>query len=155
MRKIAGFRKILWPTDFSTGAKAVLPHALYLGTKPGVELVVLHVLPLAPLYPVPPELTVGLYEQWDKGMRAQAVKELDTLVASLTKAKIRTKAILVKGLPAEQILRAAKRLRCDLIILATHGRTGLRHVLMGSVAENVVRRASCPVLTVRPARFKR
>ncbi len=154
MRKMAGFRKILWPTDFSTGAKAVLPHALYLGTKPGVELVVLHVLPLVPISPVP-VLAVGFYEQWDKGMRAEAVKDLDTLVASLRKARIRTKAILVKGLPAEQILRAAKRLRCDLIVLATHGRTGLRHVLMGSVAENVVRRAPCPVLTVRPARFKR
>jgi nucleotide-binding universal stress UspA family protein len=55
--------------------------------------------------------------------------------------------------PFEQILRVAKRLRCDLIVLATHGRTGLQHVLMGSVAENVVRRAPCPVLTVRPPRF--
>jgi universal stress protein A len=86
--------------------------------------------------------------------RAEAVRQLEKLAPQLKKAKIRTKTLLVRGVPFEQILRAAKRLKCDLIVLATHGRTGLRHVLMGSVAENVVRRASCPVLTVRPPRFK-
>jgi nucleotide-binding universal stress UspA family protein len=54
----------------------------------------------------------------------------------------------------DQIIQAARRFKCDLIVLATHGRTGLKHVLMGSVAENVVRRASCPVLTVRPRGFR-
>lgn len=153
MTKMPGFRRILWPTDFSTGAKAALPHAMHLGTKPGSELVVLHVLPLAPVYPVP-ELSLGLWEQWDKQTRADAVKELEKLADYLKKAKIRAKTVLVKGVPVNQIVRAAKRLKCDLIVLATHGRTGLRHVLMGSVAENVVRRAPCPVLTVRPPRFK-
>ena len=153
MTKMLGFRRILWPTDFSTGATAALPHAMHLGSKPGAELVVLHVLPLAPVYPVP-ELSLGLWEQWDKETRAEAGRELGKLTAKLQKAKIRTKTVLVKGVPVDQILRAAKRLKCDLIVLATHGRTGLRHVLMGSVAENVVRRASCPVLTVRPPRFK-
>ena len=66
---------------------------------------------------------------------------------------LRVHGVVAKGVPFDQILRVAKRLRCDLIVLATHGRTGLRHVVMGSVAENVVRRASCPVLTVHPPGF--
>ena len=62
--------------------------------------------------------------------------------------------VLAKGVVAEEVLRVARRLRCTLIVLATHGRTGLKHVLMGSVAENVVRRAPCPVLIVRPRGYK-
>jgi len=62
---------------------------------------------------------------------------------------------LTEGVPFYEILQVAKRLRCDLIVLATHGRTGLVHAIMGSVAENVVRRARCPVLTIHPPRFRR
>jgi nucleotide-binding universal stress UspA family protein len=58
-------------------------------------------------------------------------------------------AILAEGLPAEEVLRTARRQRADLLVLGTHGRTGLRRALMGSVAERVVSRARCPVLTVR------
>jgi nucleotide-binding universal stress UspA family protein len=68
--------------------------------------------------------------------------------------KVRVHTVLAEGVPFDQILKVAKRLRCDLIVVATHGRTGLAHVVMGSVAENVVRRATCPVLTVRPPRIK-
>lgn len=153
MTKKPGFTRILWPTDFSPGAKAALPHALNLAAGAGAELVVLHALSVAPMYSVP-ELSAGVWDEWDKQARAEAVRQLEKLAPQLKKAKIRTKTLLVRGVPFEQILRAAKRLKCDLIVLATHGRTGLRHVLMGSVAENVVRRASCPVLTVRPPRFK-
>jgi len=153
MTKKPGFTRILWPTDFSPGAKAALPHAVSLAAGAGAELVVLHVLSMAPMYAVP-EVSAGLWDEWDKQTRAEAERQLGKLVTQLQKAKLRTKTILVRGVPFEQILRAAKRLKCDLIVLATHGRTGLRHVLMGSVAENVVRRASCPVLTVRPPRFK-
>ena len=58
-----------------------------------------------------------------------------------------THTVLTEGVAFHQIVRAAKRLRCDLIVLATHGRTGLVHAIMGSVAENVLRRAPCPVLS--------
>jgi nucleotide-binding universal stress UspA family protein len=153
MTKKPGFSRILWPTDFSPGAKAALPHAVNLAAGAGAELVVLHVLAIAPMYSVP-EATAGFWDEWDKQTRAEAERQLEKLVTQLQKAKLRTRIVLVRGVPFEQILRAAKRLKCDLIVLATHGRTGLRHVLMGSVAENVVRRASCPVLTVRPPKFK-
>jgi nucleotide-binding universal stress UspA family protein len=67
----------------------------------------------------------------------------------------RTRTVLTEGVPVYEILQVAKRLRCDLIVLATHARTGLVHAIMGSVAENAVRRARCPVLTIHPPRFRR
>lgn len=74
----------------------------------------------------------------------------------LAKARgIRVRSLLVVGSRFEQIPRFAKRLNCELIVLATHGRTGLGHLFVGSVAENVVHRAPCPVLTVRPSRGRR
>ena len=67
--------------------------------------------------------------------------------------KIQTRTVLAEGAPFDQILQAAERLQCELIVIATHGHTGLAHAIIGSVAENVVRRAPCPVLTVRPPGF--
>ncbi len=68
---------------------------------------------------------------------------------------LRMHTLLTEGVSFDQLLRAPNRLRCDLIVMATHGRTGLAHAITGSVAENVLRRAPCPVLTVRPPRFQR
>jgi nucleotide-binding universal stress UspA family protein len=149
------YRRILWPTDFSPLAEAALPHALKLAVDSDAELVVLHVLsPMAVLYAIP-EVVGAAWEQLERENREMGKAELHRVTEQLkSKAPgLRVHSILAKGVPLEQILRAAKRLRCDLIVLATHGRTGLRHVLMGSVAENVVRRASCLVLTVRPPGF--
>lgn len=151
---IRAYRRILWPTDFSPLAAAALPHALKLAADSGAELVVLHVLPLAALFAIP-EMMGAAWEQLDRENRAMGKAELQRVTEQLQgKApKLRVHRVVAKGVPFDQILRVAKRLRCDLIVLATHGRTGLRHVWMGSVAENVVRRAPCPVLTVRPPRF--
>jgi len=62
---------------------------------------------------------------------------------------VQASAVLAKGVPAEEVLRVARRQRADLLVLGTHGRTGLRRALMGSVAERIVSQARCPVLTVR------
>jgi nucleotide-binding universal stress UspA family protein len=151
---ISAYRRILWPTDFSLLAAAALPHTLRLAAESGAELVVLHVLPTAALFAIP-EMAGAAWEQLERENRTIGKAELHRVTEHL-KGKaptLRVHSVVAQGVPFEQILRVAKRLRCDLIVLATHGRTGLRHVLMGSVAENVVRRASCPVLTVRPPRF--
>ena len=86
--------------------------------------------------------------------RAAAQAHLRRLEKQVKGPHLRTHTLLTEGVPFHQIIRAAKRLRCDLIVMATHGRTGLVHAIMGSVAENVLRRAPCPVLVVRPARFQ-
>jgi nucleotide-binding universal stress UspA family protein len=85
----------------------------------------------------------------DPAIRGSAARELERLAKSLRARGLKVKSLLEDGLPVERILQVAHRLRSDLIVLATHGRSGLAHVLLGSVAENVVRRAACPVLVVR------
>ena len=147
------YHRILWPTDFSPVAKAALPHVLGLASKTGAEVVLLHVFPSAAMYVVPPESGMVLV-RLQREARAAAQTRLRRLERQVKGPGIRTHALLAMGVPFHQIVRAAKRLRCDLIVLATHGRTGLAHAVLGSVAENVVRRAPCPVLTVRPPRFQ-
>jgi len=92
----------------------------------------------------------------DRANRVIGKRKLDRMTKAI-KAEhpaLQVHNVLATGVVAEEVLRVARRLRCGLIVLATHGRTGLKHVLLGSVAENVVRRAPCPVLIVRPRGYK-
>ena len=150
-----GYRRILWPTDFSPLAKVALPHALRLAEGSGAELVVLHVLPSTALFAAP-EISGAVWDRLERENRTVGAAQLRRVTEQVKARgpKIRVHSVLAQGVPFDQILRAAGRLRCDLIVIATHGRTGLRHILMGSVAENVVRRAPCPVLTVHPFRLR-
>ncbi len=152
--KWTGYHRILWPTDFSPLAKAALPHAVGLAVDAGAELVLIHVLPLPTEYATP-DVSGALSVSLQRETRVAAQRELRRLKKQVKEPNIRMHTVLTEGVPFYQILRVAKRLRCDLIVLATHGRTGLVHAIMGSVAENVIRRAPCPVLTVRPPRFQR
>ena len=147
------YRRILWPTDFSGLAKAALPHGVKLAAPARAELVLLHVL-TRPVAYAGPEFPVGLWGRLQEANRAAAREELRKIAAGLKGSGVRVHTVLAEGVPFDQILRVAKGLRCDLIVIATHGRTGLPHVIMGSVAENVIRRAPCPVLTVRPPKAK-
>lgn len=151
----SGYRRILWPTDLSPLAKAAIPHTLRVAAPGRAELIVLHVLSPVAVY-VPPAAAAVAWDTFDKEIRAATQKQLRRVTEEVKgKARgVRVRSLLVLGSPFEQIPRVAKRLRCDLIVLATHGRTGLGHLFMGSVAENVVRRAPCPVLAVRPTRPK-
>jgi len=151
--KWTGYHRILWPTDFSPLAKAALPHAVGLAAEMGAELVLVHVLPSPGAYVVADVSGAVLIPLLRKN-RAAAQAHLRRLEKQVTGPHLRTHTLLTEGVPFYQIIRAAKRLRCDLIVMATHGRTGLVHAIMGSVAENVLRRALCPVLTVRPPRFQ-
>jgi universal stress protein A len=149
--KTTRYRRILWPTDFSPLARAALPHAVALASDAGAELVLFHVLPLPAAYA---EISGAMWIPLQRKIRAAAQRRLRGLERQVTGPNFRTHTVLTEGVPFLQIVRAAKRLRCDLIVLATHGRTGVVHAIMGSVAENVLRRAPCPVLTVRPPRFQ-
>ena len=151
--KWTGYHRILWPTDFSPLAKAALPHAVGLAREANAELVLLHVLPSLAAYAVP-DLSGALSVSLQQKSRAAAQRQLRQLEKQVKGPNFRTHTVLTEGVAFHQIIQAAKRLRCDLIVLTTHGRTGLAHAIMGSVAENVLRRAPCPVLTVRPPRFQ-
>ena len=142
-------RRILHPSDFSRASGAAFAQALDLAATNRAELFVVHVL--APVIPMVGDGYVSpkVYEEIEASARAQAQKQLDALVAKAKKAGVRAKGFLVGGVPHEQITRAARSKRADLVVIGTHGRTGLAKFFLGSVAGRVVSIAPCPVLTVR------
>lgn len=150
---MADFQRITYASDFSPASLAAFPHALRLAQVMGAELTILHVLapPRSPFVDagyVPQEI----WDQLDAGMRAHAADEMDRLVKQAADAGVRvTTALVDGGIPADEIVRAAKHTRADLLVLGTHGRTGVVRLVLGSVAARVVATASCPVLTVRVA----
>jgi nucleotide-binding universal stress UspA family protein len=138
---------ILVPTDFSVGAEPALRWASTLAEAAGAEIVLLHVLDLvAPaLVFTAPEMGVWIDEPMIQEIRNQANASIAALAARLPRAR----TLIREGNPRSVILEVAKELGADLIVMGTHGRTGLAHVLLGSVAEHVVRYGQRPVLTVR------
>jgi nucleotide-binding universal stress UspA family protein len=141
---------ILVATDFSEASSAALRYGTRFARAYGATLHVLHVADdigsrvLASAGPLP---DVG---QLQADLAAVAQRKLDELVTDEDRAGLRTRGVVVTSpSPARSILMYAKDNPVDLIIVGTHGRSGLAHFLLGSVAEHVVRMAPCPVLTVR------
>ncbi len=143
-------QSILLPTDFSTNSATATEYACELATKFDAELHLLHTLEIHPV--ATPDFGMGLalprYAEESKEVTEKALHGV--IDANWSKGRKVVHAI-VEGSPVKEIVRYARTQNIDLIVISTHGRTGLAHVLMGSVAENVVRTAPCPVLTVRPA----
>jgi universal stress protein A len=141
-------RRILVPLDFSSTATKALQYALPFATAFNAELVLLHVtqtvsMPVEFGY-VPPESAIGeqqLLESTRKALNDLCAREIGTRAHYQVQVR--------EGVPWLEVAEAARELDADLIIVATHGWTGLKHVVLGSVAERVVRHAPCPVLVVR------
>jgi nucleotide-binding universal stress UspA family protein len=142
-------RPVLNPTDFSKASRAALTRASAEAKARKAELLILHVL--APVIPVVGEGYVdpSTYEQMSEAAQAGAQKQLDRVVAQAKAARVRARGMLVEGVAHEQIARIARARRCDLIVMGTHGRTGVARFFLGSVAARVAATAPCPVLTVR------
>jgi len=146
-------RRILVTTDLSDYSLAAVEYASSFGLLYSSKLYLLHVVDsIAPVLAMPGvESDVTMYQQ-----RAveDGMKELEDFVAKRISRDLKVIPIVTAGVPAEEIKRFAEEEGIDLIVLATHGRTGLRHILMGSVAERVVRLSGVPVLTVKPRPFR-
>jgi nucleotide-binding universal stress UspA family protein len=145
---MTAFRRILHPTDFSRASAPAFRRAVALARACRAPLVLLHVMtPPSPFIgaDVPPSNYADLLIL----ARRSARRRLAAALARVKRERVRAQAIFAEGLPAAAILRAARRTRADLIVMGTHGRTGVSRVFMGSVAERVVRESRCPVLTVR------
>ena len=142
-------RPILHPTDFSSASRAAFAHAVTLARDEGAELLIVHVL--SSVMPMVGDgyLSPTTYDDLQRSVRAQGQKNVDKLLARAKAARVRARALLLEGVAAEAITRAARARHAKLIVMGTHGRTGLGRLLMGSVAERVVGTAPCPVLTVR------
>ena len=142
-------RRILHPTDFSKASAPALTKAVEMAKASRAELLIAHVM--NPIVPVAGEgyLSPKMYEDLVASTRAWAKKQLDQRLARARKSGARVKALLAEGSAHEQIVRIAKAKRADLIVMGTHGRSGLAKLFLGSVAGRVVATALCPVLTVR------
>jgi nucleotide-binding universal stress UspA family protein len=150
--RVPTFTKILAPTDFSEDSKLALSYAITLAEKFSSEIIVVHVdQPLAPVMvsELNPGLDVSTMNRIAEEGRLMALKELDGATARLRESGVKARGLMRVGAPFLEIIHAAQGEAADLIVMGTHGRTGLAHVLMGSVAERVVNKAPCPVLTVR------
>ena len=145
-------RTILVPVDFEEASEHALVAATDLAKTFGAKLVLVHAYEL-PFYPYPGGASPVPSTDLPKAIRDAATAGLDTLVARV-KGKVPVEAVLKIGPPADEILYAAKEKNADLIVMGTHGRKGIAHVLLGSVAEKVLRRATVPVLTVHASKVK-
>jgi universal stress protein A len=141
-------RRLLVPIDFSTGSDRASQYAAVLATALGASVHLLHVL----------EESFATHAVWEgdaldvSARRERAVRESEARLSAIAAGFARTGARVTievrSGPAAREILAVAERRGTDLVVMGTHGRTGLRHLLHGSVAEHVVRKAPCPVLAV-------
>lgn len=141
--------RILYATDFSPASRAAFRLALRTARRDHAELLVVHVLtPPAPLV-ADAYVTPAVWNTLLRSQRASAQRRLDALIARARRARVRARGLLVEGVPAESIVRAARARGAGMIVVGTHGRTGAARFFLGSVAGRVVAAAHCPVLTVR------
>ena len=140
-------RTIVVPVDFEKASEHALSTAAELAKAFGARLIIVHAYEL-PFYPYPgTSPTSG--SDLPRAIRDAAMAGLDGLVARVRDKCPETEAILKMGPAADEILAVARDKKADLIVMGTHGRTGLAHALLGSIAEKVVRRAEIPVWTTR------
>lgn len=149
------FRTILHATDFSTLAHHAYDVARAFARDFGARLVVVHVAEVTHVaeepvvlvelpIPAPPRMTGDVSQQGYHEALRERLRELHPSDPEVT-----VETCLREGTPADEILRLADEIACDLIVIGTHGRTSLERMIMGSVAEAIIRRAHCPVMTVR------
>lgn len=142
------FKKILSPTDFSEPSSHALKVAQELALASNAEIILIHVVSPIPIVSSPGDMqgvdTAMVLEQ----MLAHAREAMDRMVGEMPGEKLSVRSLVFTGSPGDEIARAASEEAVDLIVIATHGFTGWRRFVFGSVTERVVRLAPCPVLTI-------
>ncbi|HEY6838757.1 MAG TPA: universal stress protein [Geobacteraceae bacterium] len=142
------FDKILFATDFSEGSEHAFDYAYALARQFNARLILIHVInepvDLRGFYV--PHIS---FEKLEQEIEASAEKMMEKFCRTKIKDFDNYEAKIVTGIPYDEILKKADDEKVALIVLGTHGRSGIDHILFGSTAERVVRKASCPVMTVR------
>jgi nucleotide-binding universal stress UspA family protein len=138
----------LVPTDFSTYADAALEYAIALASKLQARLTLLHVIHSVPLW-MEGDMGRALPDVYLAELEAQVQQHLEKRQQRIQAAGVQGNVLMVHGVPFQRIVDLARDQQSDMIVMGTHGRTGLQHLLLGSVAEKVVRLAPCAVLIVR------
>ncbi len=140
--------KVLVPIDFSDYSKSALKYAVSFVKHFSAQLILVYVVEPV-IYP--PDFSMGqiAIPSVDLDMDKRAIDELNKLAEQEIPSEIKVKSVVKTGKPFIEIIETASEQDVDLIIIATHGHTGMEHILFGSTAEKVVRKAPCPVLTLR------
>jgi nucleotide-binding universal stress UspA family protein len=139
-------KKILAPVAFDQGGSGALDYAVELAGQLGAAVCAVHVYPI-PMYSFPDGALITSADLAAKLSEA-AQKHLDAAVASRKDRSVEISGLLLTGNPWEEIVKAAEREKADLVVMGTHGRRGVSRALLGSVAEQVLRTSSVPVLVV-------
>jgi nucleotide-binding universal stress UspA family protein len=143
-------RRILHATDYSKASERALQETVDFAKQNDAEMLVVHVI--QPVVPYVAGEDIGaaeLYVKLEESTKQEAQRSMDKLMQRLERLGVKAKSLLLRGIPADQIVKAAKNRKADMIVIGTHGRTGLSKLLMGSVASRVISTAPSPVLTVR------
>ncbi len=145
-------KRLLVPTDFSAYSDNALRHAIDIARQYGAEVFLLHVIDES-IQQCTYEycLTDDVMKQIEQESKIRSAEKLREEIERVEKnnADVAIEAIIKHGIPYEEILREQEDKKIDLIVIASHGRTGIKRVLIGSVAERVIRAAKCPVMLLR------
>jgi nucleotide-binding universal stress UspA family protein len=140
------YERVLVPTDGSEGVERAVGHAVDLAAAHGAEVHAIYVVNTAGIAGLPMEASV---EGIDDMLRRDAEAALERVVELTDGRDVPVTTHVIEGAPSTEIVRYAEREDCDLVVMGTHGRGGIDRLLLGSVAEKVVRSSNVPVLTVR------
>jgi nucleotide-binding universal stress UspA family protein len=146
-----GIRSIMVPIDFSVHSKNALRYAVSLAKQCGAQVHLVYVVEPT-IYPADLGFGQVVLPGVEDELRQKGGDELRAIISREIGKAVKASYTVRTGNPHQEILREAEEKGVDLIVLATHGHSGVEHMLFGSTADRVVRHASCPVLTIRPAR---
>ncbi len=142
-------KKILCPIDFSEHSLTALKIADEMAKAFHAELFLVHIITPIPSVPTPPHPLVFDIPKYQDSLEINSKKSLEDIAKNRISSGIKVHRIVALGDPSTEIIKIADENDVNLIVVATHGRTGLKHMIFGSVAEKIIRHASCPVLTKR------
>lgn len=146
---MAGIKRILYATDYSKASARALDVAVKLAQQNRAELLVVHVIEPTPYVAGEEFGGADLYAKLEEITRKESQTAMAKLMRRVEKSRVKGRSLLLRGSAHDQIVKAAKKAKADMIVIGTHGRTGLSKLFMGSVAGKVISLATCPVVTVR------
>jgi nucleotide-binding universal stress UspA family protein len=144
------FHRILVATDLTKASEPAVNRAIGLARTSDAELLITHAYH-PPSVAQADSFASGIYAEWDRTMRSNAEEQLRPIVEDAKRQGVKASAIVVSGVPYDAISETAREKGADLVVMGTHGRTGVSRFFLGSVASRVISTAPCPVLTVRGA----
>ena len=144
-------RKILYPTDFSESSLEAMKYAVSFARDYKARLILMHVVNEQIFSEGLNLPRLAAPEALEQELVAEAGRQMRTVIPADARAGVDVEHVILRGMPFLEIIRYAKANEVDLIVIGTHGRSGMEHIIFGSTAEKVVRKAPCPVLSVKPA----